>query len=1565
MDARHLTATLSDHHKQELLTASALLLAPDLRLPESALDALAVQMRIEPPRPRDLPLLPPRAFRRFAPESVEAARVALQAPPPVSLIGREAELSRAARALCEGRAVYLAARGIGKTSFLRALAAESHLRAHFAHVWWLEQPLERERFVRLLALALDAPVALDAPPEGQLSILRSALGQAKALLLCDWASPADWLSALAPYAVGRGDPPPEAELIALDALPESVVLDYLAAQTRLAESERAQLAALIGGAPALLRLAAALLAEDDLTPSLLLDLLRAAPPERRYTALLSEAINSFPAEYRAICHALAATSAQCLPASLIAARFASPLAARRALSFLARRQLIALHPTPEGELCSVLFSLPPSLRSPESAPFEVAAPDFERLAQVEYLEDEREARAVWLQRQGIGLTEENRPEEARQAFEEALALRQSLNFSYGVAETLSGLGRLAYLNGEVSAAIAHLEAAAEILHELGDSAALETLRVALCRAYALAGRLEAALAIADEESVPAIDLAALHRARGEWEAALACYERALADESDEEAWLTAQVGRAETLLLADRRAEALRSAPTGSFAALWARALAAHRDGDFEGALAAHAALESVTPYAWRGTVARAKARALAAAGALREAALLVGAEGVWYEARQPYPAFARQRLSLALYAHFCLLLGDLDAARHAAQEARALRAERPDPEAEGIACCALGRLALRAGDLTGAIAAFEAALKALNALREDQARANLLHLLGDLHVQRGDLERAIASYRRALGFAASESLLTQLALAETLEAAGRLPEALEAGGEAIAALHPQRMTADLTILGFAYARQARRQTRAGRAERAQVLADQWLHSLAARLAEALAQPDPALNALAIGLSLRADFESAFAQRDPIELIDLAERAVQVAEERAAGSLAVWAARRDLAELYRRLGRGSEALEVLAPLLADARSETGESLTWRDIFLCAARACPPSQQKFNYYRAAREREPDPYARGLLSLEEARLYRRASEARAAASARLDDASLDAFFARLDLNDLQRATVAAYEGAVFDFKRAGDEKRLAEALLEAGEFCTRIGQHGKAIKALKGALRVFGRGAKPDPARLAQLYADLGTAQANVGRAAQAAESFRQALRLIDQFSAPSRYAAILTAFARAELRLRAYQSAATAYQEVLQFDQPPAERQQLLSELGKALRKLNQHEAAARAYEAALSIPEGDSARRAALERALAECYLALADYDSAQRHYERALAQAPSHLIGVLWGMLGDLQRRRPDLQAARDAYRQAIAHLNWRRLPARTIAVERALGEVYLALDQPDQALPHLERAFKLEKWRKRKIPANLIDLAQLIATAHERRGDLRRATAYQHSALVYQDEQRDPEAALATLSELQRLYAQLAQHSEVLRVCAEALRLEEIVARPNPERLSQTYLAMGRAQAALHRLDHAQQSLQQALRSAANPEAERALAEVRARIARHEQALSAATQSRALLERARLPDLYSLVFVIALQLQHSLPLGRREEVRAYRADLTQLLRARRHELTFAADDPTAQALLALLRGEEAAEARLAAAEYRAALDLLRRAAQPNAALLSVLEYLLESASA
>ncbi|MBO9310401.1 MAG: hypothetical protein J7551_11535, partial [Chloroflexi bacterium] len=167
--------------------------------------------------------------------------------------------------------------------------------------------------------------------------------------------------------------------------------------------------------------------------------------------------------------------------------------------------------------------------------------------------------------------------------------------------------------------------------------------------------------------------------------------------------------------------------------------------------------------------------------------------------------------------------------------------------------------------------------------------------------------------------------------------------------------------------------------------------------------------------------------------------------------------------------------------------------------------------------------------------------------------------------------------------------------------------------------------------------------------------------------------------------------------------------------------------------------------------------------------------------------------------------------------------------------------------------------------------------------------------------------------------------------------------------------------YLALGKAQAALSQLDRAAQTLQQAVRLAAQPEAERALAQVQADIARYEQALAAASQSRAFLERMRLPDLHSLAFVIALQAQHNLALGRLDMAQHHADELIALLRQRRHELSLAADDPTAQALLSLLRGAEAADVQLAAAEYRAALAALQGQVQPNATLIKVAAYLLE----
>lgn len=1573
MDATQFSANLSERHKAELIATSAALLNHPLHVSAQRLDSFALRLhRIEPPRDRDLPILPPQPILRPAPQWVSLARAALQAPPPTLIIGYEAALARAADALIAERPVLLSGTsGSGKTAFLRGLAADPRLQAHFSIILWLEMQPDRETFTRLLALALEAPHILSAAPEAQPAMLSAAFQAARAVLLCDFSIPeADqaWFSAFAPHtahlSAATADTP-HAERIMLGKLPSPVVRQWLAEQTRLSPAELERLAELISGQAALLRLCAALLAEDDLTPQQLIDILRAAPADQRYAALLHESINTFPTEYRALCHDLAATQQVLLPSALIAERLAHPVAARRALTFLARRRLIDLHPTAEGDLCSLLFRLPADQISDSAQPFAVAPRTFAPFSQLDYVQDARAARAEFLHKQGIALTEENRPDEAAESLQQALALRQALNAPYAIAETLSALGRLAYLNGDDSAAIAHLEAAAEILHKLRDVPALELMRLALCRTYARVGRLEAALSIVDDESAPPADLAALYRARGEWDKALTCYERWLAASDDsEDGWLLAQIGRAETLILAGRVDEALQSAPQGSFTALWAQALICQLAGDLDGALHSYAALESVTPHAWRGTVARSAARVLAAHGEVREAAMLVGAEGVWYEARQPYAAFARQRLSLALYAHFCLMLGDSENALRAAQESRALRAERADPESEAIACRVLGRLAWQGGDYEGALAAFEAELKALSApsLRDDAERATVLHLLGDLHREQRNFERAAACYRRALSYQdaeISERLLTLLALAECLAELGRSAESLEVGAEAVAALYPHTESADLALVGSVLARQAQRQAAFGRAERALAIGEHWLQRLMERLEEALNHPEPALNALAIGLYLRSLPDVALAEHDPIRLIDLAERALLITETSAPQTWAAWAARRDLAELYGRLGRWAESAEVLAPLLAQVRQmsapqgETGYLALAVHVGVARAAAnLGDLALAVRHYEAALPYETDEQARCLLCLEAAEACHTAG----------DDACAAEY----------------YTQAADLLRRQRDAKRYAETLIALGYGRLRLKQHSAAVEAFQEALRAMERTTKPEAALMAQLYADLGAAYAALGQTRGAAGAFKQALGLIDQFSAPERYAAILTAFARSEMLLEAYQSAATAYQEVLQFDHAPAERRKLLSEQAAALSKLGQVPEAIHAYEQALALSE-DAAERAALQQALGEGYMLMENYDAARAQYEAALDGAPPEQIGAVWHALGALQRAEANsdaasgdykhslLQAALNAYTHALLHLDSRRDSALRAATERAIGELYLATQRPQQAIAPLERALELEKAQPRQATATLITLMQALAQAYEASGNLTRAVAYHHSVLVYQDTQSALDDHLATLGQLARLYMQLGRYGEVIKAAEEALRLEAPLSRPNYARLSQTYFMYGKAQHELHQLELAAANLRRAIKTPRptpiQEAARQALAEVEAEIARHEQTLAAAEQSRLLLERTRLPDLKSLAFVIALQTQSNHALGRLDAAQTHLEALIALLRQRRHEMS-AVPDPTVQTLLLLLRGAEQAANKhqdAAAAEYRAALEALQRDPHPNAALLWVVRFLLE----
>src|SRR5258708_18968495 len=131
---------------------------------------------------------------------------------------------------------------------------------------------------------------------------------------------------------------------------------------------------------------------------------------------------------------------------------------------------------------------------------------------------------------------------------EALAMRIDQDTDHAIAETLTALARLAYLRGDDATAIRRLEEAAQRLHTLRDDESLETVRVALSRAYRRAGRLDAALSVLGDDAPPE-DLAAVYRTREDWDSAIKVYQTWRESEP------LAAIPLAETLLNAGRFTE--------------------------------------------------------------------------------------------------------------------------------------------------------------------------------------------------------------------------------------------------------------------------------------------------------------------------------------------------------------------------------------------------------------------------------------------------------------------------------------------------------------------------------------------------------------------------------------------------------------------------------------------------------------------------------------------------------------------------------------------------------------------------------------------------------------------------------------------------------------------------------------------------------------------------------------------------------------------------------------------------------------------------------------------------
>ncbi len=1493
------TPALDERLSAEFLSHSLTLLAfptvPDMR----SLDVLAWRFEHpEPPRDPDLPILAAKAYPRPAPALVEATVRAMQPPPSVEgFTGRRAELDQAVMALLNERPVLISgAPGSGKTALLRQLAADSRIRKRFRRIWWLESPRDMGDAV---GLALELPGVLRLDPADQPMAAREFLQSANVLLLVDNADNAEYVLQFGAgvAVVGNASGIGSAAQIQLGAFNAE-------AATGLVGQMDAALIDRVGGNPRALKLLRSLIVEDGLSPDLIGGLIREQP----LTDLYAASYDALPDDYKRLCQMLA--SAHPISLKPVLERFSSPLVIWRALTFLERRGFIER----QGETLRAVGGW-----------WQAAAPDeMDRLPEIEFPasafrrrpealdpDDPRE-QARQLHLEGISAMDDARDVDAETLLTQALELREQHDHAHAVAETLTALARLAYLQGDDLAAIRRLEAAAERLHSLRDDESLNVVRLALSRVYRRAGRLDAALGVLGDDAPPA-DLAAIHAAREDWEAALEAYRR----EPDAD---VARRGQTFVLLSAKRYADALQAvADTDDFVARQTRAFVYHLQEDFNRALQAYDRADSLINLDTdRGPFARARARALAALERYREAAILVGAEGTWYEAKMARPVFARQQASHALYAALAMAQGQAEEAEAAALRALHCPGEPPDLEATAAAQHILARLYAARGDAAGALTAYHAALDGREALphRDENAIGLTLYAVADQYAARSDHERAIPNYRRALTHLDERRarLLTLLALRDALISTGREADALETGQQAVDLLL-KRPEADLQLLGYTLALQTQTLIDSRRAARAAQVFQDWQTRLARRAGEAFDSPLWGVQALAIGLILRS-VAPGQAGYSLALLHDLAEEALSVTESSAPGTWPAWAARRDLGHVLLLLERWQDAYDTFGPLLTDSIAEQASflALSARIGAARAALALHQPDAAVVHFDAAAALEPESLARG-------RLIRESAAARSLAGD--DDAAASRYGEALPLLDRSTA-LDEHVGLIVD---------LAYARLRLGRF-------GAAIDTFDEALNIVQE--LPDSSLMASVLTDMASAHHTLGQYRRAAATYRRALAY---HKSPERIAETQIALARSNAALQAYPQALEAYHDALQHDLSTDQRRAVLIEQAAVYAALTQYAAAIDTYNNALHIEGLTPAQQAAIRRGLGQVYAVMGAHDNARANFEQALSAVDDEQTGLTLRAIGEGHRAQNQLNAALEAYARALPALDKTAYPVERAATYRAMGEIYLSEKRADDAIPALENALDIERALPQQDGGRIVTTLQSIADAHELGGELEKATRRHHEALVYQDVRHAPDLYAQTLHTLGRLYMQLKDYENAAKALEDALATEYAQPDPDAERVDATTKLLADVYRAQNRLEQAADLYRRVSTPQAAPtlreDAARALNSTLDDISRHEQTLRVAEQSWVLLNRTPDADLKSLLFVLALQAQTYAALARWDESERYLEQMMRLLSERRVEVSLNSAQPAIRVLALLLQGQDHEDQRT----YERALDFYQQA--------------------
>lgn len=1355
--------------------------------------------RLDAPEPepeRPLPPLPPRWYPRPAREVIEAARASLAPPPrPPVFEGRAAEMERLLRPLLSGHPMQIRGeRGIGKTTFLAAVAGHERTRQRFRRIWWIDRP---ERLEQTLALTLNLPHLLSEPdPAGRHALLSGQLDD-HTLLIVDNLLPGDPLIDALPRVTEHvllavetepelappGEPPGEdpAGIVTLRALAESPAIDALAQHaeihdTRRIRGELARIADALEHHPFALMVAGRMVSRDGLSLSELEELLGAMPAlaltdadapadealaahHARITRPLKVSAEALPDDYAALlaAYSLFPPSGAPFAALHAAAGLLSPLTTRRGLLMLAQYGFIQVdHRDPQH---TVLYPL--------------ALDCAQSLAPREFYETARERLVEWAQQ--FAAEHAARPTALYRA-EPALLHALDLVRVQGRAQSARLMASLRpylreYAPGCLPDDAAHRQP--ELTGERAEGARLTADGLALTDAGdwgAAEEALQNALALRREHDSPhaiAETLVALARLRD-----LTGDARQAAEHLIEAAELVFNLG-AEPSLSVIRRGLAQVYRHLGRYhdalavlddapAAHLERAAIFRAQGHYDEAVREISQTPDASPEARAELLllARRYDQALdAVAGREDPASALMRAQAHHLQGNAEL-AIENYRLALER------------APADAPTRARTLRG--------------LGAALALAGRYADALAALDEAL----AIERDHPspdgtrQGRTLSLLAAVRLAAGEPQAAAETARRAL-----ELLQRATAPAETADAFRTLGNALWELGDYAGALeafegeveHAQALAVrDEPRIGLALHRVADAYLRTGSPDRA-----------VANYRRALTHLNPTADPEATFITQLALHAALIAAERLPAAHDVAQEMVDHIARQPHFSLRAYG--------YAQALRARTQIAMERPIRA--RQSMAE---WEQVL--AARANEAAA------------DPDPAlqtlvlglaARSLLADERPSLALEIAQREVEVTRQHYAGDLPAWAAIRDLGEAH-AALEQYEEAILTL-----EPLLAPELQTfpathalawrvTGEAYRAIGEPASALRHLEAALVH-----EPDTHLRGLIHETIAAIELEQNRPADAVVSLRASLTLLDREAHPDAAARVLATLARTLGGLNRYAEAIAEYEQALVMlreveNISPAHTAEVLRALGQTHEAQGQLAEAARAYRRALNILERADAPRLGRDilHQLARVTAALGD-GSAVQLYEQTRDETAQwgdpRELGIVLCELADVHRDAGRLPLALQNYQAALDQQPPEAYPRERVNTLRNLGRAYRLMERYDEARKTWAEALELSRRLPDHSPLEMALTYHAIAEAHRSQGQWEQAEKTYREALQYHDP-RSVEAA-ATWRALGQTLHDSGRPADAVEPLRQALEIEKAQPQQANARLVQTLQALAEA--------------------------------------------------------------------------------------------------------------------------------------------------------------------